>query len=66
MYLRNEAVGKGNPYDAGDERCATQEEEVPVEASRLFERELFRLSGDAAHVLQLCQSKDLQTCLSTT
>ena len=66
MYLRNETVGEGNPNYAGDERCATQEEEVPVEASRLFERKLFRLGGDAAHVLKPCQSKDLQTCLSTT
>jgi len=51
-YLRNETIWQGNPDDASDEGRAAQEEEVPVETGRLLERELFRLSGDAAYILE--------------
>lgn len=38
--LRDEAVGHGQAEDTGDEGGAAEEEEVPVEAAGLLEREL--------------------------
>lgn len=49
--LRHEAIGHGQAKDASHKRCATKEEEVPVETARLFERILFRLCRNAAHIL---------------
>lgn len=38
--LRDETVGHGQAEDASDEGGASEEEEVPVEAAGLLEREL--------------------------
>lgn len=49
--LRHEAVWEGQTQDAGDEGGAAEQKEVPVEASRLFERKLASLGCDAADVV---------------
>jgi len=43
--LWDEAVGEWEAKDAGDECCAAEEEEVPVEAAGFFQGVLFCLGG---------------------
>lgn len=50
--LRYESVWQRDVDDAGNEACTAEKEEVPMEAARFLEWELFRLRRDAALVLQ--------------
>lgn len=51
FYLRNQAVGHGNPDDTGDKGRISEEEEVPVESSGLLEWKLSFLGRQATDVL---------------
>lgn len=52
--LGHKTVGHWEANDAGDERGAAKEEEVPMETGGLFERELACLGCEAADVLMRC------------
>lgn len=49
--MGDQSVRRWNAYKPGDERQNTEQEEVPVEAWRLDERELGRLGDQGRHVV---------------
>lgn len=59
--LRHETVWQWDVDDAGDKASTAEQEEVPVEAARFLERELFRLRRNAALIL-LIPVVSMQIC----
>lgn len=49
--MGDQSVRRWNAYEPGDERQNTEQEEVPVKAWRLDERELGRLGDQGGHVV---------------